>query len=209
MRSLGYGDVMWLARRVGAALLVAIAGLAAYAGWLYARGHAADERRRLERLQTLAGEQQRLREGLGAVDRRLAGLQTDLAAQEERRQLAGQAAATLRAGDTWWRAAWEKLFGDAAAARTREDVLDQLDRARAEAGARGADLRTAITRATWERDGLEIELGRVERRLAAAEADRPGAAYYLGRAWRNARWYVVPGLAAWLLMLTVWSLTRK
>ena len=209
MRSRGHGDASWFAWRAGAALLAAVLGLAACAGWLCARGAAAAEQPWRERLRMLAGEQQRLRKGLGEVSRRSAGLQTDLAAQDERGRLAEQAAATLRAGDTWWRTAWEKLFGDAAAVRTREELLARLDRARAEAGARGAELRAAITRATWERDGLEIELGRVERRLAAVEADRPGARHYLGLAWRAARWWLIPGLAAWLLVLTAWIHVRR
>lgn len=192
----------------GGALLAAMVGLAAYAGWLYARDHAAAEERRRERLQTLAGEQRQLREGLAGVNRRIADLQAGLAAQDERRQLAERAAATLRAGDSWWRTAWAKLFGDAVAARTQEEILAQLEQARTEAGARGAELRAGITRATWERDGAEIALGRVERRLAAIEADRPGPAHYLTRAWQKLGWYAAAALALFVLAPTAWHRWR-
>ena len=208
MRSGWHSGAGWFAAWAGGALLVVILGLAAYAGWLFARDHAAAGQRRLERMQALAGEQRQLREGLAGVNRRIADLQVGLAAQDERRQLAERAAATLRAGDSWWRDAWERLFGDAAAARTREEQLARLDQARAEAGARGAELRAAITRATWERDGAEIALGRVERRLAAVAADRPGPAHYLARAWQKLGWYAAAALALLVLAPTAWHRWR-
>ncbi len=204
MRSLRTGDVSWLAWRAGAPLLAVFLGLTAYAGWLYARGHTAFERRRLEQLQGLSGEQKTLREALSAVNRRIAGLQADLAAQDERRGLADRAVATLRADDSWWRTAWAKLFGDSTALHTEAEMVARLEQARSEAAARGAELRRAITRATWERDGAEIALGRIERRLAAAERARPDMSYYLGRAWAKLRWYFLAALALWFLGLVLW-----
>ncbi len=203
------GSAIRLAGQAGGAGLAVFLVLAAYAGWLGVRDHAAFERRRMDRIRLLSAEQSHERTALSAVNRRIADLEADLAVQDEHRQLAERAVATLRAGDSWWRTAWARLFGDRAAMDTREEILAQLEQARAGAAARGAELRTAITRATWERDGFEIVLGRVERRLAAAERQRPTPAYYLGLAWRRCRWYVIAALAAWILATAWWQRRRS
>ena len=91
MRHDGAFRLAWLA---GIPLLAVILGLASCAGWLFAREHAAFDRRRLERMGALSGEQRKLRDGLGAVERRISGLQADLAVQDERRVLAERAAAS-------------------------------------------------------------------------------------------------------------------
>jgi hypothetical protein len=66
---------------------------------------------------------------------------------------------------------------------------------------RAAELRQTIIRATWERDGLEIALGRTERRLAEVERNKSKVLHYLERAWLRTRWYLIAGLAWFLLWL--------
>jgi hypothetical protein len=78
-----------------------------------------------------------------------------------------------------------------------------------EATARAAELRTTIIRTAWERDGVEIDLERVNRHLAAVERDRSKTLHYLALAWQRSRWYVIIALAAWFLAPTLWRRRRQ
>ena len=196
--------VSGLGPKIGVTLLVLIFALGAYAGWLAARDPADFDARRLEQLRTLSGEQKALRKALSGVNRRIADLQAELAVQQDRLHLAERAAANLRAGDRWWRSAWDRLFGDWEEVRTQTERLARFERTRSDAATRSTIVRATITRATWERDGLEIALGRLEGRLGEVERERSKTMHYLGRAWRTVRWYALAALAAWLFVPVLW-----
>jgi|GEM_PF-1671626 septal ring factor EnvC (AmiA/AmiB activator) len=199
----------WLIRKVGVAVLFVVLGLWTYAFRLAARDPVDFDLHRLELLRRLTGEQKHLQAALGDVKLRFAGLETGLAAQEERLRTADRAMAALRADDAWWRTVWDKLFGDADRVRTKEERLARLEQMKAETTARVAELRSTIIRATWERDGVEIDLGRVNRNLAAVEQDRSKTLHYLSLAWQRSRWYVIAALAAWFLAPALWRRRRQ
>ncbi len=190
----------WWAGWIGAAVLVAAAWVGGQAVWLAAHDPVDFAAHRREMLEKLTAEQDGAQTALAAVQSRVAHLQAELATQEERRRTTARAIASLRAGDHWWSTVWGKLFGDSAQVRTREERLARLEAAAAEATARIAELRPAVTRATWERDGVEIDLERVNRRLETVVLDHSKARHYLGLAWRSSRWYMVLAFAAWILI---------
>lgn len=200
---------LWLVRRVGVAALLVAAGLGAYAFRLAARDPVDFDLHRSESLRLLTGEQQHLQAALGAVKQHIASLEAGLAAQKERLHTADRVSAALRAGDTWWRNAWEKMFGDAEQVRTKEERLERLEQMKVDATARAAELRPIIIRATWERDGVEIDLERVNRHLAAVERDRSKALHYLALAWQRSRWYVIAALVLWFFAPVLWRHRRQ
>jgi septal ring factor EnvC (AmiA/AmiB activator) len=200
---------LWLVQKAGVAALLVAGGLGAYAFWLATRDPVDFDLRRSESLRLLTGEQQHLEAALGEVKQRIASLETGLAAQQERRHTADRVIAALRTGDTWWRTVWDKLFGDVDQVRTKEERLDHLEKMKTEATARAAELRTTIIRTAWERDGVEIDLERVNRHLAAVERDRSKTLHYLALAWQRSRWYVIIALAAWFLAPTLWRRRRQ
>jgi septal ring factor EnvC (AmiA/AmiB activator) len=200
---------LWLVPKAGVAALLVAAGLGTYAFRLAARDPVDFDLHRSESLRLLAGEQQHLLATLGDVKQRIASLETGLATQQERLHTADRAIAALRAGDSWWRTAWEKLFGDADQVRTKEERLTRFEKMKADATARAAELRTTIIRTGWERDGVEIDLARVNRHLAAVERDRSKALHYLALAWQRSRWYVVAALALWFLAPVLWRHRRQ
>ena len=200
---------LWLVQKAGVAALLVAGGLGVYAFWLATRDPVDFDLRRSESLRLLTGEQQHLEAALGEVKQRIASLETGLAAQQERRHTADRMTAALRAGDTWWSTMWDKLFGDVDQVRTKEERLDHLEKMKTEATARAAELRTTIIRTNWERDGVEIDLERVNRHLAAVERDRSKALHYLALAWQRSRWYVIAALAAWFLAPTLWRRRRQ
>jgi hypothetical protein len=199
----------WWAGGIGGAVLLAAAWVGGQAVWLAAHDPVDFDAHRREGLEKLAAEQDRAQAALAAVQSRLAHLEAELATEEERRRTAARAIASLRAGDHWWSSAWDKLFGDSTQVRTREERLARLEQTNAEAAARIAELRPAVTRATWERDGVEIALERVNRSLAAVERDRSKTLHYLSLAWRRSRWYVIAALAAGLGVPVWWRLRRQ
>jgi septal ring factor EnvC (AmiA/AmiB activator) len=204
MLSLLYRLASRLVQKIGVAMLIVVFGLGAYAFWLFARDHIDFDVHRLELLQRFTGEQQHLQTALGDVRQRIANLETDLGAQQERLRTADRVIAALRAGDTWWQTMWDKLFGDSAEVRTKEERLARLEKMQADATARSAELRTTIIRASWERDGVEIALGRVDRNLAELERNKSKVRHYLNRAWLKTRWYVIAALTLWFLAPALW-----
>jgi len=209
MRALFHRLGRWAMIRLGIPALAVVLGVGVDAVRLARRDPVDFTAHRREQVARLGGEQARAEAALADVQSRLARLQADLATQEERRRTTERAIASLRAGDRWWTGAWDRLFGDAAEVRTREERLARLEQARTEAAARVAELRPAATRATWERDGVEIDLQRINRGLAALERDRSATLHYLTLAWRQTRWYVVAALLLWFLGPLAWRLARR
>ena len=196
-------------QRAGVAVLLVAVGLGAYAFWLAARDPVDFGLRRSESLRLLTGEQQHLLAALGDVQQRIASLENALAAQQERLHTSDRAIAALRADDIWWHTAWDRLFGDADQVRTKEERLARLEKMKTDATARVAELRPTIIRASWERDGVEIDLARVNRHLAAVERNRSKTLHYLSLAWQRSRWYVIAALALWFLAPTLWRRRRQ
>lgn len=207
MLSLLYRLASWLVQKVGVGVLIVVIGLGAYAVWLFARDHIDFDAHRLELLRILTGEQKHLQAALGDVKQRITGLESDLTAQQERLRTVDRVITAIRADDSWWQSVWDKLFGDSAEVRTKDERLAKLEKMKADSTARIAELRTTITRATWERDGMEIALGRVEKNVARVERNKSKVLHYLNQAWLKVRWYVIVALASWFLGPTVWSLT--
>jgi len=195
MRRITSGPLWWLAGGAAAAGV----WLGGSAFWLAARDPVDFAAQRRESLQGLGDEQARAQTSLVETRQRCAKLAADLAVAQERARDAARAIQALRADDRWWRTLWEKLFGDAEAASSKEERLARLEAMRTVALAREPELRAALTRATWERDGAEIALARAERNLAVVERDTKSR-HYLALAWTKSRWYVVGGLAAWVLL---------
>lgn len=209
MLALLYRLAAWLVKKIGAAVLIVVVGLGVYAFWLFARDPIDFDLHRLELLQRSSGEQKQLQAALADVQQRIARFETERAAQQERLRTADRVMAALRADDSWWRSVWDKLFGDSAEVRTKEERLARLEKMRADATARVAELKESITRATWERDGLEIAFGRVDKNLAAVERNRSKTLHYLALAWQRSRWYVILALAAWFLGPALWRRRRQ
>ena len=208
MRSGLSRTVSQLVRRIGVPVLLLALGLGTYAGWLASRDHTDFAQHRIESLNSLAARQQSLQAARAAVQQRIAKLETDLAAEQARLRAADRAITARRAHESWWRAVWDKMFGAGAEPGTGGEQPDQPEKIRADAAARIAGLRRARIQTTWERDGIEIDLARVNREFAAVERDRSKMGHYLNVAWRRSRWYLVAALAAWVLVPVWWRRRR-
>jgi hypothetical protein len=201
--------------RTGSSLAGGLVGVVVVAGlwlsgdavWLALRDPEEFAAHRRESLQRLGDERARLQASLTEARQRSAKLATDLAATQKRARDADRAIKALRTDDHWWRTLWDKLFGDAQGESTKEDRLARLEATRTMALGRVPELRSALTRATWERDGAEIALAQAERRLAALERETT-VRHYLARAWKTSRGYVIGALAVWLVAVVVWIRSR-
>ena len=146
--------------RIGIAAFAVVIALGAYAVWLGRHDPVDFDAHHRAMLEKLSGERERAQAALDGVQSRVARLQAERSVQEERRRTADQAIASLRAGDHWWSTVWNKLFGDSAERRTREERLARLEQARTEAAAQIAELRQTPParsgsgmgrRSTWRR----------------------------------------------------------
>lgn len=189
----------WLVRWAGAGLLGGALWLGARSLWLAARDPTDFAARRRGTLEQLVGEQARLGAALDASRQHTTKLAADAALEAGRARDAARAIQALSAGDRWWRDAWNKLFGENPEVRAKEDRLARLEATRKAAASRAAELHAEWTRATWEQDGAEIELARVNRQLAALERDDSAARHYLALAWARSRWYIGFAGAAWIV----------
>ena len=167
---------------VTAAMAGLILGLAVAAGglWLALREPGDFETGRQDRIRSLSGERFKVRAALGAVHERLAKIPADIASGQERIKQAERVIVQLKGLDN----TWDKLTGDAQQ-RANTERREKLEKQQAETKAEVAALQTDYTRTGWERDGLEIDLARVEAQVKAVETERSAVGHYLGLAWNH------------------------
>jgi len=155
-------------------LAVAVGGL-----WLAVRDKGDFEESRQERVRTIVAERAKVRSALGGVHERMAKLTTDIAAEQERIRLTGGIIRQLKELDS----TWDKLTGDAqqkANTERREKLETQL----AEARAKVPEQQAEYIRTGWERDGLEIELSKLEGQMKAEEG-KSKVGHFLALAWNS------------------------
>lgn len=192
----------WLLQKLAIGVLIVVLGVAAYGTWLFLRDHVDFDTRRAERLASLGEERDRLRTVRAEVEKRIEELQAEIAAQEKRVESATRVMATLRELESWW----ERWFGNSEQQRANAQQIERMQELRGETSTRIVELKQTATHTLWEREGIDIALGRVERQLLAIEKEKSEAAHYLREAWERSKWYVAAALAAFFLGPTLWKL---
>lgn len=181
------------------ALVVTVAGLG-----LAVRDKEDFEGTRQARVQSLTGERTTVQAELGGVHQRMARITTEIAAEQVRIRQTEGVIGQLKALDN----TWDKLTGDVqqkANTERREKLEKELAESRVKVPAMEADYR----RTGWERDGLEIELGKLEARVKQEE-EKSKVGYYLGEAWNwrvggmNVKGWVGVVLGLFVGLMVVW-----
>ena len=168
----------WLLTKTATAGLILALGLAACGLWLFLRDNVDFDEWRHDVLRTLTGERAKTQAALDDVRLRLNRTTADIAAEQERIRQTEKVIAQLNDLDS----TWDRLTGDAQQQANRERRA-KLEQAKADATAHIAALQTEYNRTTWERDGLEIALGKLDTQLKAVEAKRSKVMHYLERVW--------------------------
>jgi hypothetical protein len=179
-----------LAQKLAVSLLIAGLVLAAGGLWVFWRERASFFAAPPQFLAGLKSDRQRTTVALGDVNQHLAEVQAELAQQQAREQRADKAIAGVRQLQSWW-AGW---FGDREQQRVYADQLARDEQLKHETESREIELVQEFRRTKWEKDGIEIELGQLDRRIHAAGTNRSRFVSYLVLTWDKVKWYVVAAL---------------
>src|ERR1035437_749545 len=182
----------WLFQKAATAGLILGLGLAACGLWLFLRDNVDFDEGRHDLLRSINGERAKVQSALGDVHQRMDGLTAEGATEQQRIGQTDSIITQLKGLDS----TWDKLTGDAQQ-RANSERREKLEKLRAESAAKVTALQSEFTRTTWERDGLEIALGKLAVQLRAAEAKQSKVMHYLSLAWNyqlgrmKVKWWVI------------------
>jgi hypothetical protein len=179
--------ISWLTHKLIFALALAVLGLAGFGFWVYFRDQVDFDVRRLEIVRALTGETTKLRAAVADVDARMAAMRTGIAAQQDRAAQAARVARELDAQTS----GLNRLTADSAQLRENEERLARMRQMQADSVKRVTELQENLKRAQWEKDGLEIALGRMELQLKSAEANKSKLVHYVRETWAQHGPYVL------------------
>ncbi len=191
----------WVLLKFILAGLIACLGLGAYALWLFQRDSADFDLRRNERMTSLAGKRHELQRALEGVNRRREETATELTAEDAQALQASKVIATLHDLES----TWDRFIGNPAQQKANAEQIKRMEEVRDLAQAKQAALKEGATRLVWERDGLELELRRVEEQIAFAEEHKSAVGYYLTLAWERTGWAVTALLAVYAMGLLMFA----
>jgi hypothetical protein len=205
--------VRWLFEKFAAATLIAGLGLLAVALWLYLKDNVDFDQWRADTVRAITGERAKITGALDDVHKRMDRISLEIQAEQGRAQLADNAMAKLHDLES----TWDKYVGNRAQQQANAEQLEKLSETRRALTTRIAGLQQDFTRATWERDGLEIALGKINGRLEAVQAQQSRVFHYLDRAWNRpvgrgpmrlaVKWWVAIALGLYFLGPTAGKIT--
>lgn len=187
--------VSWCLQKLTFGLLLLGLGLAGLGLWLYVRDNVDFDLRRQELVRALTGETGKLREALKDVQVRMDGMTADVARNEQRAAEAARLAGELEALNS----GLNRLTTSGEQVKLNDERLGRLRQTEQEARAQVAALREALKRAQWEKDGLQIALGKLEVQLQAAERQKSKVMHYAQTAWERFGRQVLIVVAIWFL----------
>ncbi len=185
----------WCSHKLLLGALLAVVTLAGFGFWVYFRDVVDFDLRRLEIIQALTGETTKLRSALGDVEARMAVMRTEVAAQQDRSAQAARVSAELEHLSS----GLNRLSTTAAQLRENEERLTRMRQMQAGAQARVIELQESLKRTQWEKDGLEIALGRMQVQLKSAEEHKSKVVHYVREAWARHGPYVLLVVGLYLL----------
>ena len=168
----------WCSHKLVFGALLAVVTLAGFGFWVYFRDVVDFDLRRLEIIRALTGETAKLRSALADVETRMAAMRTEIAAQQDRSAQAARVSAELEHLST----GLNRLSTTAAQLRENEERLGRMRQMQAESRVRAAELEESLKRTQWEKDGLEIALGRMQVQLKTAEEHMSKMVHYVREA---------------------------
>lgn len=185
----------WLLQKLTLGAVLGVLGLTGFGLWSFLHDHVDFDLRSSELVRMLTGETRKIEAALADVNARMAQTRTEQAAQQLRAKEAERLAeelADLNGG-------LNRLTTDAAQRHENEVRRTHLLHMAAEVKTKVKALEEAATRAQWERDGLEIALGRLHKQIQQAEAEKSKVLHYAREAWTRYGRHVLVLLALYFL----------
>jgi hypothetical protein len=192
----------WVLQKFAAAGLIVLLAVAACGVWLFLRDNVDFDIRHHQWVMQLTGERNHYRAALADVQNRITTTTAEIAAQDTRAKQAEKIIAQLRD----LQSVWDRFIGNPDQQKANAEQMKHMEEVRVASQAKATELRQSLTRMTWERDGLEIALGKLDRQITFAEAHKNKVLHYLLQAWQKVEWWVYGALALYFLGPTVGKL---
>ena len=185
----------WLLTKTAMVAVIVAGGLAVYGLWQFLRDNVDIDFRHSELVRAITGERAQVKAALGDVEVRLAQNQADIAAAQERIRQIDSIVQRLKALES----TWDKVVGNREQQEANAAQLQRMGELRREAVAELTRLQTQLTRTTWERDGLQVALGRLDIRLQEVNTQRSRFVHYVQDLWARTRFWILLTLAVYFL----------
>lgn len=169
----------WSVHKLAFGLLLGVLTVAGLGLWVYLRDQVDFDVRRLELVRALTGETTKLKAALSDVGARMAATQVEIAAQQDRAAQAGRVARDLDALNS----GLSRLTTDSAQVRENDERLARMRKMENDSLKRVLELQEGLKRTQWEKDGLEIALGRMQLQLKAVEENKSKVLHYARETW--------------------------
>lgn len=188
----------WIFEKFAAAALIVTLALAAGGLWLFLKDNIGFDQWRQDVVRTLSGKRGEIREALDDVVLRMDRLGGQIVGEQDRLKLADGATAKLKELES----TWDRFVGNPEQQKANAQQMEKLAGQREVITAKIAELKLTQTRAGWERDGLEIALGKLDVQLVEVAAQRSKVLHYFEQIWEYplGRGYVTLAVKWWVVV---------
>jgi hypothetical protein len=197
--------IRWVFAKFAVGVLIVGLGLVASGLWLFLKDNVDFEQWRQDAVRSITGERANVKSALEDVHKRMDRISVEITAEQERGKQADKIIANLRDLES----TWDKLTGNTEQQKANAERIEHLAKLRIEVTAKVAALQQQFTRTTWERDGLEIALGKLDLKLGAAQEQQSKLMHYAERTWNHPvgygpiqlqiKWWVVVALSVYFV----------
>lgn len=201
--------VRWIFEKFAAAVLIIALGLGACGLWLFLKDNVSFDQWRRDLLREISGDRAKVIAAMSDVRHRMARFELDIATEQERVKQADKIIAELRDLES----TWDKYVGNPAQQKANAEQMEKITALRTASTAKIQQLKEQLTRTTWERDGLQIALEKVEARRKMVEEQQSRVMHYLERTWNHpfgpswmqipAKWWVAVVLVVYFVGPTI------
>lgn len=189
----------WLLGKTAAAGFILVLGLSAGGLWLFLKDNVDFDEWRRDTMRTLSGERAHIQAALGDVQQRMEKMAAEIAVERGKAEQADKVVEQLKALES----SWDRLVGNPEQQKANTEQRARMEAVRGTARARAESVEKDLRRTTWEKDGLEVALGKKDTELKAAQAKKSKVQHYLEDAWARSKHWAMLALALYFLGPTV------
>jgi hypothetical protein len=173
--------IRWVFEKFAVGVLIVGLSFAACGLWLFLKDSVDFEQWRQEAVRAITGERSNVKSALEDVHKRMDRISVEITAEQERGKQVDKIIANLRDLES----TWDKLTGNTEQQKANAERIVNLATLRLGVTAKVALLQQDFTRTTWERDGLEIAMGKIDLKLTAAQEQQSKVLHYAERTWNH------------------------
>jgi hypothetical protein len=169
----------WILKKATFAVVLAVLGVASLGLWVFLRDHVDFDLRRADLIRQITGQTKKLRAALADVEARMAQMRVDIRSAEDRAEQAAKVAKEIESANS----GFNRLTASSEQTKEDETRIARLKQMEAESRQKASDLQQALIRAQWEKDGLEIAIGKQQVVLKKVEEEKSKVVHYAREAW--------------------------